>query len=209
MSESATIAANPDVVQPDSTRKDGGKLGERPNKLQVKIRIHFCFARLSQGEKWWKVRNAFCKKYGVCKRTAMRYVSWAREEVAKQIEIPLVDLKNESLAMYRQISIDPAASRSERLAARKALDDLMGIRSPREHIITGRGKGGAVAVENRTPQLVINVVQVSPAAIASPGLPAVSEPTGLPAASGSSEPVEQLIPAAASEPAEPLSNGRK
>jgi hypothetical protein len=145
---------------------------------------------LAQGRKPWQVRKLFCKKFKVSPRSAFRYLSRARKLVAKQINIPLVDLKNESLAIYRAVSIDPAASRSERLAARKALDDLMGIRSPREHIITGRGKSGAVAVENRTPQLVINVVQVSPAAIASPGLPVVSEREQLPAVS--EQPAERL-----------------
>jgi hypothetical protein len=131
---------------------------EQPTDEQFEQRVAFCFNLLSQGMKPWDVRAKFCAEFGLKKRSADRYLTRARNLVAAQLKIPLSDLRNESLALYRAMSLDGRRKPAQRLRARALLDDLMGIRAPRALEHSGP-KGGEIPLPAAAmPQLIVNVV---------------------------------------------------
>lgn len=145
----------------------------KPTAEEMEIRVAFCFNLLAQGVKVWQVRERCCKKFELSPRTVERYLTRARNLIAQQIKVPLVELRNESLALYRAVAMDAKAPIKDRLRARALLDDLMGIRAPRTHEHSGP-KGGDIPLKpGVTPTLIVNVVAA--AAVQSPA------PAALPA----------------------------
>jgi hypothetical protein len=132
----------------------------QPTDEELEIRVAYCFNLLAQGFKPWEVRKSFMEEFGVVRRTADNYISRARKQIADQMKVPLIELKNESLALYRALSMDTTKRDVVRTRARALLDDLLGLKSPREHWHSGP-KGGDIPIAGHAPQLIVNVVNVA------------------------------------------------
>lgn len=80
-----------------------------------------------------ELRRTFTQEWGVHWRTVDRFVSRAREEIIKRLGRTKEEFRAESLSFYERVASDPKASHSDKLYARKLVDDLLGTWAPKQH----------------------------------------------------------------------------
>ena len=77
------------------------------------------------------VRERFPETRGTGFRQIERQLKRAREERLKEAGKTVHEFRAESVAFYDAVAGDPKASHKDRIAARKAADDLVGAKKPK------------------------------------------------------------------------------
>lgn len=108
----------------------------KPTQREQRQRFRDAMALHARGCRPKESRAALQDKWGMCNRVAGRYIRAARDCAIEYSQVPLADLIAQSHSTYLAILQDPQASRTERIAAQRAIDDLFALPKARKVAIT-------------------------------------------------------------------------
>ena len=117
--------------------------GRKPSNRIIAERVAECVRLLSarQNLHQCELRRIFTEKWHCHWITVDRYVIRARETMLERLRRSKEEFRCESLATYERIANDPNARPSERVAACKAKDELLGLKEPNRVSLEGYGGG--------------------------------------------------------------------
>ncbi len=118
-----------------SKKKSGP--GSKPSALQMEQRITEVEMLLSLGSRRTQIHAAMEAKYNIDWRTTDRYMSRARANLVKRSQKPKEEHCLDSFNFYQAIALNSAARPSDRITARKRIDELFGLDAPRRTEISG------------------------------------------------------------------------
>lgn len=119
----------------------------KTTRLEYDERVDFVLSLMVRCATRGQIHQACRERYGTVWRTADRYVSRAKEQMAKNATVNREQMRAESLAVYESIIRGPA-SPSAKIRARERIDQLFGLEAPRRSEISGP-EGGPVAVAEK------------------------------------------------------------
>lgn len=112
------------------TPQTKSKTKTRINKEQQTQLVHTVIKLLSLKKYSSDIKRVIAQNYNLSPRSAERYISRARREMTKQLDVPIGQLRAESFYFYISIMDNPESTQRERLRARERLDKLMGLDKP-------------------------------------------------------------------------------
>ena len=98
---------------------------ERVRRVSIVIRM------LLEGRRTGEVKKYCQKHWGIRHTQALRYVRYARDELMRQTGQPKEQLQADSFAWYLSVLRSTKAKVSDKISARKAADELMGLQAPK------------------------------------------------------------------------------
>jgi len=108
--------------------------GRLPNG-QKKDRIRLAVTLLSGGYSYGEAVEVLSQQYRVTARSAVTYISEARQIMLENISMTEEELRAQSFIFYSRQSHDPRNSGGEQIRARMQIDRLMGLVKPVNNFI--------------------------------------------------------------------------
>src|SRR5882724_1768014 len=103
-----------------------GNRAPRATREETEKRINAVVQLLGRGVSDREIKRSFGQRYGTSEKTASSYIRFARARLRESAERPIEDLISESYGFYSAILRSNADTR-EKLAARRQLDQLLGL----------------------------------------------------------------------------------
>lgn len=99
----------------------------RPSKEQRAQIIQLIIKLLSMSKYTSDIKQAISEKYDLSRRSVDRYLTSARREMVKRVNLPAEVHRAESLYFYLSIINDPDSTQRDRLRARERIDRLLDL----------------------------------------------------------------------------------
>ena len=102
----------------------------KPTKAQFEQLIVLAVTAIKQGYNNSQNKAALKAKGVASTQTALEYMARARERIRSESDIPIDQLRSESLEFYKHLIRDPRTTIREKILARERFDKIMGLDAP-------------------------------------------------------------------------------
>jgi hypothetical protein len=101
---------------------------------EMEVRIEYCCHMLTEGRRKSEIKRFFKNNYGIGFRQVERYLRQARDRMIEESGKGKGELVSEAYGFYMSIIQSTDATITEKLAARRQADDLLGLAAPKRSI---------------------------------------------------------------------------
>ena len=111
-------------------------MGKRATRKEVEERVRMVTGLLAKGTRIGQIRQILRGQFGITKRQANRYLQMAYEELRRELDRDVEQLRSECYARYLEVYSHPDASPRDKVEANKGVTKLLGLNLPTKLAIT-------------------------------------------------------------------------